>query len=1627
MSVLWAADSTSSALSLCGEFAPTPSKKPTGSPSTPKPSAQPTSIAKLTVPSSYCESYDGYSTNATTCTFVTQSTDLVIISSCAHNGGECTGDTYLVLYDSFGHGVALNDDRCGICSEIRFTPPSSVCTVYYLEQLCYQFKKCSGRVAITNGYVISNPTSMPIPTPTLIPSYRPTVATMKPSAAPTLNAPLVPLSIQLEALYDFYLELGGDDWNDSSNWMYMFKLLANITDGFGMNVSSEEILQYYVDANQPYGVRFEKGTVVSVSLQFNNLVGTLPESIVLLTGLEILNIDFNYLSGTLPDAVGQMTKLRYLSFRRNFLSGTIQSAIFDGLQWLETLYLDGNLLTGTLPFLNSTAMGFSHLYLIDLVDNALTGSLPTDFCNFPALEVMLAANNPFLCYETCSPRNNETILDYMSIGEIPVCYGYQAESLCAVEGCWDVNSHIPETVEIFGRTSVGDRYFFSVGGETDLVLLQTDVYQYLQTDVLQYELSFDNNLLLGSVRTYDPVYSPFGYVVRIGISAEGSNYLYTYFCGFCKAGRYYYVDEETAFYATGAPYPGTDGAPAFSSFLPYLSVHIYVQAPPDFAYFILVPGYSFTLVQTESTKARMWDCTGSSSGYTTNPCSWYGIGCTGVYVTSISLPSSGLLGTMPVEIANLVTLERIDLSHNSLIGWLPSSLGQLTLLIYFDVSDNALTGSIPVSFADLNSLQYLSLYSNDLGGTLPVFIGTLSNLDTLYLQSNLLQNEVPSEICDLVNATVRIDGNSFGCYQPCALAENSTSINYGGIGPCMPTMSPTPLPPEEISVGAVAGIVVGGVFLMTCLLFLSYRHERRRQEYNEYPLHRSITDGRLNVLTEEFVNQNLCSARKSFRGKTVLTLLLEALQADDNADIPEAVLFTLVDDSMNLELKRDKDLHDNFASPWVTLVQSNHDVAFAVVQRLLGKYDGQAEVLAASVDSVGRRCVDLASPRCKEALSQSLMLHRKFELKQGPPEHKSATSLVRFATMHTRAADDDGASSETVQTSVALKFMKHRAQYVTEIGARSSGNFDGEYVIMVKESYDGESSEDENVAFRASAIKKGYLDYKFCVVMDVADNNLQRVILQQHIAGYDWDMIKLITKSLCGCLQHLHARNVVHGDLKPLNVVMVNNSVRLIDFDASSRFSDEEDGEFAGAKYSSAYIPPELFHERLPGKTVVKAYVKSPSTGQPVGVRKRLKQPGDCLTMYDHPQGYALVRASPSQDMWSLGAILYLLCTGVTLFQASVEDNVSSTDMNLAHYWLETTKEDKLFAVADKYARNLLSLLLSRDPKKRPSPDRVLHHPFLSNKRPGRMVGELPKFDVFISYRVASDSDHATMLYDALRKLVVEDKTCQSGSRPLLVWLDKHCLLAGQPWEEGFCDGLVNSACFVCLLSRNAINHPEKAWQNFSRLEEGSRCDNVLLEWRLALELRDRHLIEGVFPVLIGDKQIQQVASDDGTCVSERVKYTNYFPTGCHPSGIPDVVISSVESKVREHLDRHGLGLPLEGSRSARDVVGAVVANQGGFLRGDPGVAVGVIARTIADMRQNLLVLRKEEHDCVADELLPPFRILAGHAVREDQLLQEETQRLREEVLSLNSTNDYKNMEIERLRQELDGLRGGIC
>ena len=305
--------------------------------------------------------------------------------------------------------------------------------------------------------------------------------------------------------------------------------------------------------------------------------------------------------------------------------------------------------------------------------------------------------------------------------------------------------------------------------------------------------------------------------------------------------------------------------------------------------------------------------------------------------------------------------------------------------------------------------------------------------------------------------------------------------------------------------------------------------------------------------------------------------------------------------------------------------------AFAVqlVERILTAHKDKSDTLSYSTDIFGRTHADIASAKCKLVLNRFRYLHERYDLKLGPPEHKSKLSLIKFAIERT---------SSHVKP-VALKFINSRVHFLREVQSRSIGGFNSDFVIDLLKAYDGDSEDPDDVLFRQDAIFKGFSEYPYCVVMEVADHNLKKLIDQQSICGKEWEEIRSITRQLATALEHIHSKGIVHGDVKPTNIVMTGKKLRIIDFDASASIDRNQN---LGAQFSSAYVPPEMLFcsENARGCSVV-------------GVRSLQGPPedvedvnDDVISIYESHLEYSLLLAAPSFDMWSLGAILYLLCTG---------------------------------------------------------------------------------------------------------------------------------------------------------------------------------------------------------------------------------------------------------------------------------------------------------------------------------------------------------------------------------------------
>jgi GTPase SAR1 family protein len=127
------------------------------------------------------------------------------------------------------------------------------------------------------------------------------------------------------------------------------------------------------------------------------------------------------------------------------------------------------------------------------------------------------------------------------------------------------------------------------------------------------------------------------------------------------------------------------------------------------------------------------------------------------------------------------------------------------------------------------------------------------------------------------------------------------------------------------------------------------------------------------------------------------------------------------------------------------------------------------------------------------------------------------------------------------------------------------------------------------------------------------------------------------------------------------------------------------------------------------------------------------------------------------------------------------------------------------------------------------------------------------RYDIFISYRQSSDAPFARMLFDCLAKFVYGKE-----GRRLKVFLDSKRLLGGRSWKQGFIDGLKRSTLLVPIVSKGALV-PMSIANGFDPGNSKDWCDNVLLEWKLGLELlsMEEHPLKLVFPIMVGTEDAQ--------------------------------------------------------------------------------------------------------------------------------------------------------------------------
>jgi len=164
----------------------------------------------------------------------------------------------------------------------------------------------------------------------------------------TKVTPLVILNI-------LYHSLGGGLWSNNGNW---FNSDYNYCAWYGITCTG----------NRQIG---------SIDLGENDLRGSIPSEIGLLSQLTFLSFNTNNLSGSIPSEIGQLTQLTWLGLMSNHLSGSIPSEIGQLDHLLALSFYDNNL-SGSIP------NEFEHLSQIVVltfgVNPTMTGTVPSALC-----------------------------------------------------------------------------------------------------------------------------------------------------------------------------------------------------------------------------------------------------------------------------------------------------------------------------------------------------------------------------------------------------------------------------------------------------------------------------------------------------------------------------------------------------------------------------------------------------------------------------------------------------------------------------------------------------------------------------------------------------------------------------------------------------------------------------------------------------------------------------------------------------------------------------------------------------------------------------------------------------------------------------------------------------------------------------------------------------------------------------------------------------------------------------------------------------------------------------------------------------------------------------------------------
>ncbi|MCJ1464031.1 Cell cycle serine/threonine-protein kinase cdc5/MSD2 [Pseudocyphellaria aurata] len=229
------------------------------------------------------------------------------------------------------------------------------------------------------------------------------------------------------------------------------------------------------------------------------------------------------------------------------------------------------------------------------------------------------------------------------------------------------------------------------------------------------------------------------------------------------------------------------------------------------------------------------------------------------------------------------------------------------------------------------------------------------------------------------------------------------------------------------------------------------------------------------------------------------------------------------------------------------------------------------------------------------------------------------------------------------------------------------------------------------------------------VILELCPNGSVMDMMKKR-KGLTLPEVRRHTVQICGAIKYMHARNVIHRDLKMGNLFLDRDmNIKLGDFGLAAILATKEECK-------------DVHNSSLARRTTV--------CGTPNYIAPEILKKGKA--------GHDL-----KVDIWSIGVIVYAMLTGCPPFQSNSQKEIYEKVRDVKYDW---PHDNRCINDIPDEAKDLVACLLKEDAEQRPEPDEIVSHPFFSmhggsaiplnieaschNNKPSWLKAEHPRGDV---------------------------------------------------------------------------------------------------------------------------------------------------------------------------------------------------------------------------------------------------------------------------------------------------------